>query len=119
MNSKTYAELNALPPEAFLDPNNFKTGYDTLPPREYAQQQYEKGLKISNESTEVGISANGTWYACGIDGSYTSSYEGCGYHACTADLLRGFLSGTAKFVVYRYVNGNVTSTTIKEHTTTK
>lgn len=112
---KSYAELNALPPEAFLNPENFRTGYDSLPPAEYAEEQYQKGLKLSNESTEVGISASGTWYACGIDGSYTSSYEGCGFHACTADLLRGLLAGTAKFIVYRYADGGkIISTTIKE-----
>jgi hypothetical protein len=74
---------------------------DHLPPPGYNQSQYEKGLKYANESVEVGIGMNGTWFASGKDHSQTSSYEGIGYHSCTAELLRGLLSGTARFVVYR------------------
>jgi hypothetical protein len=95
---KPYSQLCILAPEAYLKPEDFTTGFDT---DALAKKQYEKGLKVSNESVEVGISANGCWYAVGHDGSLTTSYEGVGFHTNTADLLRGLLAGTAKFHVYR------------------
>ncbi|MFA6270655.1 MAG: hypothetical protein WC657_05630 [Candidatus Paceibacterota bacterium] len=110
----TYARLNAMPAESFLDPDKFKTDTDSYPEAGYADQQFQKGLKISNESLEVGVSAYGTWWAHGKDGSHTTSYEGIGYHSCTADLLRGFLAGTAKFIIYRLTDDGITETCIKE-----
>jgi hypothetical protein len=110
----TYERLNKLPAEAFLSPENFRTDWDHLPEKGYAEEQYQKGLKISNESKEVGVSVNGTWWAAGKDGSHTISYEGIGYHSCTADLLRGLLAGSAKFIVYRWTENGITETCIKE-----
>jgi hypothetical protein len=109
-----YSTLNAMAAECFLKPELFKTDMDHLPEHGYAQSQYEKGLKISNASVEVGISANGTWWAHGKDGSYTSSYEGVGYHSCTNELLRGLLAGTARFIVYRWTESGISSFCIKE-----
>jgi hypothetical protein len=98
----SYTELNGYAPEKFLNPDNFKTETDHLPKAGYGQEQYLKGQKIANESVEVGVSANGTWYA------------GIGYHSKTSDLLRGLLSGTARFVVSRYTETGYTDTCIKE-----
>jgi hypothetical protein len=110
----SYTELNGYAPEKFLNPDNFKTETDHLPKAGYGQEQYLKGQKIANESVEVGVSANGTWYAVGKNGSFTTSYEGIGYHSKTSDLLRGLLSGTARFVVSRYTETGYTDTCIKE-----
>jgi hypothetical protein len=110
----TYNELNAYAPEKFLDPDNFKTETDHFPKEGYAQEQFRKGQKIANESVEVGISAGGTWYAVGKNGSQVTSYEGIGYHSTTSDLLRGFLSGTARIVVNRYTDTGYSATCIKE-----
>lgn len=110
----TYARLNTMPAESFLNPDNFKTDTDHLPEKGYAEQQFQKGLRISNESKEVGVGAGGTWWAAGKDGSHTTSYEGIGYHSCTADLLRGLLAGSAKFIVYRWTENGITETCIKE-----
>lgn len=110
----TYQELNAMEPEIFLNPDNFKTSMDHLPPTGYAEEQFQKGLKVSNESIAVGISINGTWWAEYKDGSYLSSYEGIGYHSCTCELLRGLLAGTAKFIVMRFNDKGLTETCIKE-----
>lgn len=112
--SRPYSELNKLPPEAFLNPEDFRTGYDSWETNAlYGQKQYEKGLKVSNESARVGISESGTWWAAGKDGSFTSSYEGVGYHTATADLLRGLLEGSAAFYVYRWDGEKSTCTCIK------
>lgn len=110
----TYARLNAMPAESFLNPDNFKTETDHLPEKGYAEKQYQLGLRISNESKEVGVSANGTWWARGKNGSQTTSYEGIGYHSCTADLLRGLLAGEAKFIVYRWTDEGIKEYCIKE-----
>jgi hypothetical protein len=80
----------------------------------YKAKQYAEGVRVSNASVRVGVTANGTWYAEGKDGSFTSSYEGVGYHACTADLLRGFLDGNAEFVVHRYENGKFNKYVVRE-----
>lgn len=99
MMSAGYDELNALPPEAFLDPDRFATGYDDPA---YGKQQYAAGLKISQESESVHITAYGTWGAKDLDGNGSAiSCEGIGYHKNTADLLRGFLDGPAPLIVHR------------------
>lgn len=115
---KGYEELNALPAEAFLHPENFDTQFDAFGGEDGAILQYETGLRYANEYEEVGISANGTWYAeQKIIGKYKgglmTSYEGIGYHANTAALLRGLLAGKARFVVRRY---DADPVTIKEST---
>lgn len=110
----TYAELNAMSAESFLKPELFKTDWDRLPVPEYRKAQFEKGLKISNASKEVGVSASGTWWAVGKDGSHTTSYEGIGYHSCTRELLEGLLAGTARFIVYRWTDEGIKETCIKE-----
>lgn len=105
-----YNELTALPPEAYLDPERFRTEWDD-PDGAYAAQQYAEGLKISRQAETVCIACNGTWTARMRAGGVTTSYEGIGYHSCTADLLRGFLDGPAPLVVYRWSNPD--GTTIK------
>jgi hypothetical protein len=105
---KSYSVLNALPAKAFLNPEDFRTSYDASHTT-YKAEQYAHGLAVSNASLRVGVTAGGTWFAEGKDGSFTSSYEGVGYHACTADLLRGFLDGSAEVVVYRYKNSKFSS----------
>ena len=65
-----YRELNAKAPEEFLNPENFRTSFD----RDNSGQ-FEKGMSISNESIEVGVSACGTWYAKGKDNSCTNYSE--------------------------------------------
>lgn len=108
----TYDVLNRMKPVEFLNANTFVTGYDRP---DYGQEQYAKGLRIASESREVGVSANGTWYAVSKDGKgYTISYEGIGYHANTANLLRGFLDSGVPVVIHRYVDGaGYTETKIK------
>ncbi len=98
---KSYTELEALEPEAYLNPDNFKTGWDNNNPARQ-KQQYDKGLEVGAESEVVFISCNGTWGARGKDNSHTTSYEGIGYHSNTDALLRGFLDSGCKIVVYRY-----------------
>lgn len=115
---KGYEELNALPAEAFLHPENFDTVFDAYGGEEAAAIQYEIGLQVANEYEEVGICANSTWYADSkIIGNYRggllSSSEGIGYHANTSALLRGLLAGKARFVVRRY---DADSVTLKEST---
>lgn len=96
----SYEYLNAIPPSAFLDANNFKTDSDTMPEKGYAEKQHAKGLSIGKEYGKVGVSCYGTWYA-EKPGSCITSYEGIGYHSCTADLWRGFLDSGAEVWVHR------------------
>lgn len=106
-----YDTLNKIRPEGFLVPDNFRTEYDNIPDNidsRYGELQYQKGLDTSNASHTVGITASGTWFAEGKSGSLTTSSEGIGFHSCTADLLRGLLVGSARFVVYRHGKASVT-----------
>lgn len=96
----SYTELNARPAVDFLHPELFGTDWDNRP--EYAEEQYQEGLKTGRESREVFITCGGTWGAHGLSGSQTTSYEGIGYHAHTADLLRGFIASGVKIVIHRY-----------------
>lgn len=101
---RPYSELNLLSPEAFLRPEDFRTGYDSdsLASAKYAEEQYQTGLGYSKRSRRVFICANGTWGADLDNGGIMTSYEGIGYHAGTAALLRGILAGPAPVVVYRW-----------------
>jgi len=114
--TRSYNELNSLPPTAFLVWEDFRTPADTWDANlsgRLADRQYELGRNVSRMARRVIISADGTWASVNLDGSLTQSYEGIGYHACTAHLLHGFLDGPAELVVYRYVNGGFTHTVIK------
>lgn len=82
--------------EDFLMPMNFITGFDKP-----GNKQYETGKKIADEATTIFISETGSWSAKMPDGSSVQSYERIGYHKDTADLLRGFLAGTAAVIVAR------------------
>lgn len=97
-----YSELTALPPEAYLNWREFGGQGGSA---EYADKQYEKGLKVGRDNDYIFISANGTWGAMRDrprDHSMITSYEGIGYHGCTDALLHGFLDSGAPIVVYRY-----------------
>ena len=111
---RSYIQLCALPPETYLRPDNFTTSLDRPG---YDAEQYAKGLRISRESSQVSIAANGTWGCRPRSGGVGTSSEGIGYHAGTAALLRGFLDGPAPLVVYRDMPGGaLTATEIKPGT---
>jgi hypothetical protein len=114
-NPQTYAHLQALPPGAYLVPENFRTLWDDRNPAR-AAEQYNKGLKIGREAIAFGghvsIACNGTWGAAAA-GSI-SSYEGIGYHGETAALLRGFIDSGCTIVVYRHSTGYDQPTTIRK-----
>lgn len=113
-----YAELDALPAEAFRNPALFVTPFDTLPENRAAGRanlQYQTGLEIGREWDTITIGAHTTWGAHMDAGmKHLSAYEGIGYHACTADLLRGFLDSPARLIVYRYTDHGISETVIKE-----
>lgn len=111
----TRKELNSRPASDFLKPENFITSFDATHV-DICKDQYLKGLQYSQESSTIGISASGVWWAEGKDESFTDSFEVIGYHTGTADLLRGFLAGPAKLIIYRLSNGKVESTILKEAT---
>lgn len=99
----TYEFLNALPAIAFLNWEQFKTELDGTYPTHaaYAVEQYQKGLKIGAESVRVGINPCGTWFADMKGGGMMTSYEGIGYHAHTAELLKGFIDSGCEIIVLR------------------
>lgn len=113
----SYKVLNAMSAESFLNPELFVTEYDNLSShieQGTKEKQYRTGLKVSREAKCVFISAYGTWGADLGNGTSLSAPEGIGYHACTADLLKGFLDGPAPVKVYRMTDKGITCTTIKE-----
>lgn len=111
----TYSVLNKLPAEAFKNPANFKTEYPIENDMEYNKKQFQTGLDYSNQSHSVTISGNSVWSCSLKNGGMVSSYEGIGYHACTAALLAGFLAGTAELRIERYDDDfHMTTTIIKK-----
>lgn len=115
--SQTYAQLEARPASDYLNPDNFVTASDKFPEniaRNLAQQQFETGKKYGDDAKEVHISVRSVWSASLKNGGHVSSYEGIGYHAGTADLLRGFLASSAKVIVHRRCDDGLTETVIKE-----
>ena len=101
-----YKELENLAPEKYLNWQNFATPWDNLPihrEQKTAEIQYLLGLTLSKEHIDghISIAYNGTWGAWKPNSS-TVSYEGIGYHACTKDLLHGFLDGPAPLIVHRW-----------------
>ena len=112
---KDYTELRALPPEAYLDWQAFATPNDGLPAAGYAEKQYATGLEYGKRALAndgyIFISCNGTW---GIKTclSTTTTFEGIGYHSCTADLWRGVLDSGCKIIVYRWLDGQPITETV-------
>ena len=92
-------EPNDRPALDFLRPERFRTGFDEPA---LGREQFAKGVIFGQTSAEVGVSANGTWYAIGRLGSLTTSSEKIGYHANTAELLRGFVASGCRVVVHRH-----------------
>ena len=98
----------------FLNPDNFVTHYDSLPHNiEYAKEQYSKGLSIGNQAKKIHISITDSWSASMLNNSYISAYERIGQHACSKDLLRGFLDSSVAIIVYRDIDNEVESCIIK------
>lgn len=97
----SYKELAEKPASDYLVPENFRTSWDGPEGSKYREEQYRTGLSYSENATRITIGQNSVWGASMKSSSVVSSYEGIGYHACTADLLRGFLDGPAEIVVYR------------------
>ncbi len=96
-----YNELNELSPMVFCDPINFQTEFDTMPcNKDLHDRQYQLGLQTGRDYEVIIISAYSTWSAQSPH-RFCTSCEGIGYHACTADLLRGFIDSGAPIVVYR------------------
>lgn len=112
-----YATIQALPAEAYLNPETFRTMFDGIPSNVAERDaRYADALKVSTEAAEVSISVRGTWSASMLDGSSLQSYEGIGYHANTAAVLQGFLDGPAALVVYRLTPDGVSRAVVKPRT---
>jgi hypothetical protein len=111
---KSYSVLNNLPAMAFLVPDDFRTDFDALKCNlDKREEKYQKGLALGLASLYVSIACNSTWGASGKDGSSTHSYEGIGYHANTADFLRGIIDSGVPIVVYRGTESGITETWIQ------
>lgn len=88
----------------FLDPENFNTGWpgDTSP---YAAEQYDKGIALAKEFTEINIAVNDVWSASNPEQRKSChSYEKLGYHAGTASLLAGMLDSGLPIFVHRWTD---------------
>lgn len=96
-----YKTLSEKPAHEYLVPENFRTDWDGRVGDARREQQYREGLAQSERCTRIIIGSNSVWGGTTKDGGSLTSYEGIGYHSCTADLLRGFLDGPAEIVVHR------------------
>lgn len=84
-----------------LNPSDFVTEFDAYPRNaKYAEEQYQKGLDHGIKGWLISIDVDGRWSAS-RDGVHITSYERIGYHACTADLVRGWVDGGAAIHDYR------------------
>jgi hypothetical protein len=108
----TEQELEKMSATDYLKWELFKTDYDNLPKnKEYATAQYLKGLRTGKEYQLITIGTSGVWSADSNDGKISvQSYERIGYHACTKDLLHGFIDSNCKIQVFRakFINNNWT-----------
>lgn len=95
----SYTILETLSVSAFLNPDNFASSFDN---QARSDEQYQKGLEVGKNYEVITISFKGVWGAQ-TPGTLTS-YEGIGYHANTAALLRGFLDSGKPVLVYRSGN---------------
>lgn len=100
-NAGDYAHLRALPPAAYLRPENFITEWPADKDPAKCERRYQEGLALGPRVRCFNVCANGTWSADMLDGGYMSSYEGIGYHACSAAFLRGILDSGAAVRIYR------------------
>lgn len=100
-NAGTYAHLRALPPEAYLRPENFITAWSGDKDRALCAKRYQEGLALGTQIRCFNVCANGTWSADMLDGGYMSSYEGIGYHAGSSEFLRGILDSGVTVRIYR------------------
>lgn len=86
-----------------VDPNDFRTDFDGLHDgTAYPEQQFAAGEKLAKEGYVLTIGQSGTWVASRSERDTIVSYERLGYHACTKDLLRGFLSANGKCLFYHF-----------------
>lgn len=86
-----------------INPDDFRTGYDSLHTNNgYPERQFAAGEKLAKEGFVMTIGQSGTWAASRSKDSTIVSYERVGYHACTADFLRGFLSAKGKCLFYNF-----------------
>lgn len=106
-------ELYTRPALSFLDWMSFTSGMDNLSNRNYADQQYIRGLRIGDAAKVVNISVSNVWSAV-TEESTIQSYEKIGYHAHTAHLLRGFIDSGVRIVVWRQDGDMITNTVIQE-----
>lgn len=102
-------------PSAYLVPERFRTHYDSEPSNAtFGAEMRARGLRISGDANQIIIAPDGKWSAKLRDGAYLVGLERIGEHACTADLLAGFLAGPAEIVVPRWSDdGHIVETVIK------
>jgi hypothetical protein len=86
-----------------LRPADYTTPYDHLHVgTPYPAAQYDKGIQHAEQGYTIHISRTGCWSAVRPDElGGTFSYERIGYHACTSDLVRGWIDGGATIVDHR------------------
>jgi hypothetical protein len=58
-------------------------------------------LEIGQSAKRIWISVTSVWSAEMQNGASRQSYEGIGYHACTAQLMKGFIDSGAEIWVCR------------------
>ena len=97
--NKSYKEIDNLTPEAFQNPENFTTGYDTP---ESNQEQYAKVLEYSKNYDYFFVSANSTWGAQNFNHGMLTTSEGIGYHRSTNAILGAMLDSKKPVIIFRF-----------------
>jgi hypothetical protein len=84
----------------FLDPDKFRTGYDTCALR--ANERYHAACIAFEDYSDVFIGVNDTVSANLKGGNgHMTGYERLGYHAYSCELLRAILDSGCPVTVYR------------------
>lgn len=101
--SSSNRRMADIAPHDYLNTDSLVTFFDGMGTNSgLAAKQYHEGKLIGMLCDHVSIGYNGCWSATMKDGSHLSSYEKIGYHACTADLMRGFIESGCAIFVYRF-----------------
>ncbi len=94
-------QLMTLQPQDFLNIENLRSAMDDLAGTAYGQAQYMKGVAIGNAAKVVHISITNVWSVEYHNGNRMQANETIGYHAHSAELMRGFIDSGVTIVVWR------------------
>ena len=92
------AQIENLPPKAFLDAKNLKTKFDNP---EMQLVLYNYGLQIGKDAAVVFVNERNVWSAVKKDGTLDMRSERLGHHPNLQYSWQGILDSNVKLVIWR------------------